>query len=160
MKESVWEWVWDVILEFREMAEGLGSGVFLSSFRRAAEQGSWWGGAHLGGWPMKAAPVQRAGAVHVDLVHILQALPVHGDHLISCGGQMVSCGPFTSPTPRPPDHPDGPSLFSSSRILMPQVGGQPPSPPSDTFSTNCLFPSTSPLTPSFWHAELSQEQHT
>lgn len=40
--------------------------------------------AHLSGGPMDAAAMQRAGAVHIDLVHIFQPFPVHSNHLISC----------------------------------------------------------------------------
>ena len=87
------------------MAEGLAFCVVVQGSLRGLSGGQltmgFAGGAHLRGWPVKAAPVQRAGAVHVDLVHILQALPVHGDHLISCGGQMVRCVPFTPPVPTP-----------------------------------------------------------
>lgn len=40
------------------------------------------GGAHLSGCPVQAAAMQRAGAVHVDLVHILQTFPIHSDDLV------------------------------------------------------------------------------
>lgn len=57
--------------------------VVLGVFSRSSGRGAEHGGPHLSGWPVEAASVQRAGAVHVDLVHILQALPVHGYHFIS-----------------------------------------------------------------------------
>lgn len=34
---------------------------------------------------MEAAAMQWTGAVHIDLVHIFQSLPVHRNHLVSCG---------------------------------------------------------------------------
>lgn len=40
------------------------------------------GGAHLSRCPVQAAAMQRAGAVHVDLVHILQTFPIHSDDLV------------------------------------------------------------------------------
>lgn len=55
--------------------------MVLGSFRGPLVRGSW-ARPHLCRWPVEAASVQRAGAVHVDLVDILQALPVHGNHLI------------------------------------------------------------------------------
>ena len=85
MSVSVWRCVWEAGLGLRKAAEGLGLcmvalGVFPRSLGRAAGRR----GPHLSGWPVETAPVQRAGAhVHVDLVHILEALPFHGNHLIS-----------------------------------------------------------------------------
>lgn len=42
-------------------------------------------GTHLSGRSMEAAAMQWTGAVHVDLVHIFQPLPVYRNHLVSCG---------------------------------------------------------------------------
>lgn len=42
-------------------------------------------GTHLSGRSMEAAAMQWTGAVHIDLVHIFQSLPVYCNHLVSCG---------------------------------------------------------------------------
>lgn len=51
-------------------------------------------GTHLSGRSMEAAAMQWTRAVHIDLVHIFQSLPVYCNHLISCGntsGQASEC---------------------------------------------------------------------
>lgn len=42
-------------------------------------------GTHLSGRSMEAAAMQWTRAVHIDLVHIFQSLPVYCNHLVSCG---------------------------------------------------------------------------
>lgn len=51
-------------------------------------------GTHLSGRSMEAAAMQWTRAVHIDLVHIFQSLPVYCNHLVSCGntsGQASEC---------------------------------------------------------------------